>query len=231
MPVRENEGWEEYYRSAPAAEVVLFRLGDTKLGFKPVTPKVWSLAPVQKRLRDALDEVGKLGVELYKRTVVGWEYAPKFRVDTSDLTAEKMTVRVTGAGSQPIPGEKGEDGTTAEDIYNYVDQGTRPHVITAKIKTTLDAAEEYGTVLVGAGQPMLVFRRDYFPRTQPGSLGSGPSSESGPFVQKPEVHHPGIMPRGFSRTIEKLLRTALVARAQEAIKQGVKDIDKNAEGD
>lgn len=74
----------------------------------------------------------------------------------------------------------------ADEIYAYVDRGTRPHDITGN-----PLAFQWG----GPGS--------YIAHTKPGVLLSGASSQSGDLVFRRMVRHPGFPGRGFSKMIKE----------------------------
>lgn len=72
---------------------------------------------------------------------------------------------------------------TDDRIYGYVDRGTRPHVIRPR------------------WAPRLRFMSGFSPKTQPGSLQSGPGKSAPPVVYATEVRHPGTRPRHFTKSV------------------------------
>ena len=73
--------------------------------------------------------------------------------------------------------------TTNDRIYRFVDQGTRPHIITAR-----------------PGH-VLAFQAHYTRKTYPGFITSTASGRSGPLIFRRSVRHPGTKPRKFTETI------------------------------
>jgi len=78
---------------------------------------------------------------------------------------------------------------TDDDIYRYVDQGTRPHRIEPKGPWPLRF--QWG----GKGS--------YMPKTAPGVLSSWGGGPTGPMAHFYGVNHPGTEARGFTSQIEK----------------------------
>jgi hypothetical protein len=72
---------------------------------------------------------------------------------------------------------------TDNDIYRYVDEGTRPHFIMRK------------------NADFLKFHSGYTPKTTPGVLGSHAGGDFGKLVFREIVYHPGNEPRHFTRTV------------------------------
>ena len=127
-------------------------------------------------MRDALEEVGKRIVKDYQRTTRTWDHKPQFlmEVNTSHNQYEVMV-------------------GTDDEIYGYVDWGTKPHEIRAK------------------NAKYLRFWSRSTPKTTPGHLGSGMGRKGGELTFRQRVWHPGIKPRRFSETIHK--RASKYARA------------------
>lgn len=129
-----------------------------------------SQAALHRFMIAAGTKAGKKAVMLYRRTTSNWEHRPEF-IYTVEASG---TVVVMEAG-------------TNDEIYTYVDLGTRPHTITPR------------------GPWMLRFQEGYKPKTKPGALRSGRGGPTGAFVRAKSVEHPGIKPRGFTKRIPKFL--------------------------
>ncbi len=78
---------------------------------------------------------------------------------------------------------------TDDEIYRYVDEGTKAHPIFAKRAPALVFA--WG----GPGS--------YTPKTKPRVIGSTPGGSSGPTVFRAYVDHPGTEARQFDKTIRQ----------------------------
>lgn len=140
----------------------------------------------------AIDEEGQAVKEDYDKTVATWKNKPSFVIEKR-TTANPMTLTV-----RPAKGRK----TT--EIYGYVDQGTRPHIITPKRAKTL------------------AFMTPSSPKTRPGYIGSGSGSRGNTAVFTKMVRHPGTKPRKFSSTIQKLSRARFKVRLKTAIASAAK---------
>lgn len=73
---------------------------------------------------------------------------------------------------------------TDDEIFGYVDGGTRPHDIRPRGKR-------------------LKFQGGFKAKTTPGSLRSGSGGSSGAFVFAKVVHHPGTKARNFSKLVNE----------------------------
>lgn len=92
--------------------------------------------------------------------------------------------------------------TTDDEVYGYVDQGTRPHTI----------------------EGPLAFQENYLAKTQPRVIGSGGGGSSGPTVYAMSVHHPGTWARLFSEVIGKKWEREGPKRVQAALRTGLQSV-------
>lgn len=133
-------------------------------------------------------EVGREMVLDFRETTRTWKHKPKFEL----LTAVNPNVEVLVG--------------TDDEIYGYVNDGTRPHTIRPKRAKAL--AFKWG----GKGS--------YMPKTKPKVIGSTPGGPRGPQVAFPEVHHPGTEARNFDDEIEKKWRPKFRRLCEAAMKSG-----------
>jgi hypothetical protein len=108
-------------------------------------------------------------------------------------THVKFTVRVTSRR-----GELGITVSTKNEIYKYVNYGTKPHVIRPK----------KGKVLA--------FQSGYKAKTRPSVIGSKPGGSFGATVIAKEVHHPGSEARLFDVAIARRRQVSLKSRMDAA---------------
>lgn len=99
---------------------------------------------------------------------------------------------------------------TDDEIYGYVNDGTRPHPIFPKKAKALRF--QWG----GKGS--------YTPKTTPRVIGSKAGGPSGPIVHRPYVQHPGTEGRHFDEEIERkhksLFKRAMERAMSDARKAG-----------
>lgn len=92
---------------------------------------------------------------------------------------------------------------TDDEIYGYVDRGTKPHPIAAKYA------------------PYLRFQVGYHAKTTPNTIGSHGGGKFGPWRMPKEVQHPGTEARNFSQIIQEKWQKRLPEDMQEAVRRGV----------
>jgi hypothetical protein len=126
----------------------------------------------KEMLSAALDkQIKPLLVKSHNLVVANWKNKPEFQTRKyikSDSI--RMTVYPTGE---------------AKEIYGYVDQGTKPHLI------------------VPVHAKLLKFKTGYISKTlaRPARTVPGGGKATGPQVFAKVVHHPGSEPREFSKAI------------------------------
>lgn len=93
---------------------------------------------------------------------------------------------------------------TNNQIYQYVDAGTKAHIIRPKNASTLR------------------FMSGHRAKTRPGFIGSSQGGASGAAVFAKEVHHPGTRARGFSTIIAKRHQPRFVKNVTAAMARAAK---------
>lgn len=150
----------------------------------PITPK--GFAEQMRRLPGAVKKGMRQAAEAVKTdfesSTATWEHNVAFTIQED--------------GDNLIVG-------TDDEIYGYVDKGTKPHVIVPK-----------------RGR-MLRFTAGGRPKTQPGRITSGAGSKGGVVVIRPRVDHPGTAPRNFSAEIYKRWRRGVQPFIRNAIEEAL----------
>lgn len=106
----------------------------------------------------------------------------------------KFTIRKTKR-----QGRLGITITTKDKIFNYVNKGTEPHVITP-VKSS-----------------MLAFKSGYNAKTRPGWIGSQQGGPFGGTVFAKQVNHPGTEARKFDVAIARRRQKSLQSRVNQVI--------------
>lgn len=120
-----------------------------------------------KAFQSAAKEIGREALRDYRRVTNTWHHKPDF----------EQVIDVDGDEVQLLIG-------TDDEIFGYVDQGTRPHIIMPKKP---------------GGR--LAFQSGYRAKTVPGTLKSFSGGKFGPKVVRPWVMHPGTKARRFTQMI------------------------------
>jgi len=136
---------------------------------------------VRKIVKDAYDDVSTDVLRDLVETTASWEHKPTFQR------------RTTADG--------GVEVYTDDDIFHYVDQGTKPHIIEPK------------------QAPRLRFQSQYTAKTMPGNILSRPGGASGPFVFAKRVNHPGTEPRLITQTIMRRRGPLLKKRIDDGLRK------------
>ena len=95
-------------------------------------------------------------------------------------------------------GDYGITVTTKDEIFGYVNYGTKPHVIRPRKARALK------------------FQRGYKAKSRPGFIGSSEGGASGKTTFAKYVQHPGSEPRGFDKTIAKRRQKSLQSKINHA---------------
>lgn len=132
-----------------------------------------------RAVANGLDGAAK-GAEVdFKVTVQTWTHQPDFQVSAPDAAS-----RVVG---------------TDDQIYRYVNDGTKPHLIVA-----------HGTALAFGGS-------GFRPKSRPGSIRSNAGSTGRGTIFRKRVHHPGSVARKFDDAIAEKWQAQLPVIMQRAI--------------
>jgi hypothetical protein len=155
------------------------------------TPKGMNDAAFRKALLDGLKQTEKGILKDFEDTTETWEHEVEFK---------------HGAQLKQDGGRAYVE--TNDEIYGYVNNGTKPH----PIPTT--------------GLGWMRFRwggkGSYRPKTRPGRFGSKPGGPSGPWVTMRKVQHPGTDPRKFDELIANRWRSLFKRTMTYAVQDAAK---------
>ena len=143
---------------------------------KTIKPQRFNEAALRNRIRYRMYKVRDGILKDFKATTENWEHEVKWKSVTH------FTKRL------PSPSV---EVWTDDEIYRYVNDGTKPHDIWA------------GWYTGKSEHKVLAFPSQSSPKTTPGSLKSGPGSSGGAIIFTPYVQHPGGKARNFTGQIEK----------------------------
>jgi len=156
---------------------------------KSIKPKRMKVDALRLELLTKLNKVARDIKKDFEKTTETWERKVEFEVLKS----------LKGGPSLMI--------ATDDEIYGYVNNGTKPHMIWAGIYTGKSTAK------------VLAFPGTYTAKTMPGVIGSNPGGSSGKMIFRPYVHHPGTKARHFDRTIRDKWRSNYKRRMEGAMRR------------
>jgi hypothetical protein len=155
-------------------------------GLESLSPKIKGSprikAALQKEMNKAYDVVKKAMKLRLDETVRTWNGKPVFILEV-----------VERRGSFFI------SAYTRSKVWNWVNQGTKAHMIFPR------------------RVQLLAFQRGYLAKTQVGRISSRNGARFGPRVYAKGVKHPGFPARNFSGKIEEQVAPILAAETQAAI--------------
>ena len=158
------------------------------LVFKEIKPEKLNDAAMWYELQAAILKVADEMEDDFKKTTETWEHPVKFEKITD--VSENMSILVG----------------TDDEIYGYVDKGTRPHKIYPK-RQGGKLYFKWG----GSGS--------YRAKTTPNVIGSQGGGSSGDMVAFPYVNHPGTKARNFDKIIQKKWQVRFKRRMEDAMKR------------
>lgn len=162
----------------------------TKGVLRPIVPRspLYHTANMEREIKDGLTKLGKNVLKTFEGTTNNWNTKVKFDLKVTVNSSEAMI-----------------EITTDNEIYGYVNEGTKPHVIRPKRARRL------------------AFRTGYRPKTTPKSITSGPGGDSGPWVTAGVVHHPGTKARQFTKYVIVRYQDVFPVVIQQAIEKAAKE--------
>jgi len=160
----------------PAATISVRKIKPAKLKDQAMIDAIQAIA----------DDVLNRMVDDFNSTVETWEHKVEFKATLSMKPSVYIGVN------------------TLDEIFEYVNDGTKPHTIRPK----------------GKGYPLRFQwggKGSYSPKTKPKVIGSKPGGPSGPEVRFAVVHHPGTKARKFDEVIQKKWTKPFKAAMQKAL--------------
>lgn len=138
----------------------------------------------QNAIRKEGESIGKEIKKDFEKTTRTWKNKPLFIARTFN-NAEGISVEVS----------------TTNEVYGYVDKGTKPHIIRPRRAKRLN------------------FSSKFKPKTKPHVIGSTAGMQGKRDVFAKVVHHPGNEAREFSRDIQAAWQPKLKTRIERVITQ------------
>lgn len=156
--------------------------------FKAITPKALKVAEIYKAIESNAKDTQKGILKDYQATTRTWDHKVNFRAE--------LTINPNGGVSITVD--------TDDEIYTFVHNGTRPHVIRPKVGKRL------------------AFQGTYTAKTAPGVIQSKSGGASGEFSYSAGVNHPGTKARNFTKVIFNKWRPFFERSMQRALDEGAK---------
>jgi hypothetical protein len=158
---------------------------------KVIKPAKMNQREFERVIKDTLKDTEKGILKDFERTTETWQHQVAFDHGHS----------VTASGGRAFV-------ETDDEIYGYVNDGTKPHRIPKTGVANLRF--QWG----GKGS--------YRPKTAPGRLASKPGGPSGPVVGAKSVQHPGTTARKFDEAAKQRWLTLLPRALRDALGKGAK---------
>ncbi|MFA5323890.1 MAG: hypothetical protein WC373_14560 [Smithella sp.] len=159
---------------------------------KQIKPAKLKEDALRLELLNSMKTFGTMMKKEFEKTTKTWKHKPKFeilRALSSNLGKVEVTVE------------------TNDEIYGYVNNGTKQHIIEPK--------KPGGKLSFMWGGP-----GSYSPKTSPGVIGSQKGGMSGgEKTVRAWVIHPGTEARNFDEMIAKLMQPRFKAQMQDAMKR------------
>ena len=146
---------------------------------KAIKPQRFKEEVFAKAITDAANLAARDIQKDFESTIKTWKHKVKF-VKEVDIKASPVQILVG----------------TDDEIYRYVDEGTKPHPIFAGIYTGKSNKKALAFPWGGKGS--------YKAKTMPGVIGSQQGGASGPMRAFPFVQHPGTKARNFDEAVRKM---------------------------
>lgn len=136
---------------------------------KPIKPKAdpFNLRKIEAAVREGMEEAADETKSMLERTTSSWQNQPTFTIEQQ---SDGFTVG------------------TNDPIYGYVDEGTKPHIITPKRARRL------------------VFNVGGRAKTAPNVIGSTSGARGDTRVFAKMVRHPGTKPRNFTKIVQRQIQ-------------------------
>lgn len=161
-------------------------------------PLLWRRDRFEREIKGVAKNLNNRIGRTYDAITETWENKPYFKKSIGASVLGK-SVFTKGAIYASV--------TTDSDIYRYVTLGTEPHPI--------DPRPDNPTGL-------LIFQRNFKPKTKVGVLESSEGGKFGPFIFTDHVEHPGVEARDYESVIIKEQIPLIEKDLFEALKKQIR---------
>lgn len=155
-----------------------------------ITPKgtLVNVRAVRQAFVGVLTDVGRETADDYRKTTKTWKRKPRFTVSKPTSAAGVISI-VVG---------------TDNEIFRFIDEGTRPHLI------------------VPRNAKVLAFPSGFRAKTSPGVIGSSAGGSFGNTRYARAVYHPGTRARLFTKIIQARNQQKIAPRFQKELARVLK---------
>jgi hypothetical protein len=165
------------------------------LKMRTVKPSKLKTKEMRDKLRNGLRRVGAGMLKDFKRTTATWEHPVEFH-ESTHVAGDDQEIAV--------------EVWTEDEIYGYVNNGTKPHEIWAGFYTGK------------SDKKVLAFVPGSVPKTTIGNLDAGPGAEgTGDAVYRAHVNHPGTKARRYDLQIEREWQPKFRKEMEDAMREAV----------
>lgn len=158
--------------------------------WKVIKAKKLSSASLRMTLINEMKAVEKEVKRDFQKTTATWEHKVEF----------DSAIGLKGPGPEMVVG-------TGDEIYRYVNDGTRAHAIEAGIYTGKSRAKA------------LRFYSKHRAKTRPRTIASYRGYRGGKVLYRPRVWHPGTKARQFDKVLQKRWQPRFKRRMEQAMKR------------
>jgi len=173
------------------------------IAWQVIAPKRWNVSMLQAEILMAMMAEGQDMVKVIEKTTATWSDVnrPSFKSEVS-LSNSGATIELFA------------EGTVQQlKIYNFVDKGTKPHVIlprNGKVLYWQSSKFMQAKTVPGQLKSRSKWSKKFWGRTP---------RTTGVFARK--VNHPGTKPRRFAETIREKRRGPFDRRMRDAFNRGI----------
>jgi hypothetical protein len=163
------------------------------IAFKGIKGKKLNIDAYRLEILNELRKEGTTHRQILARTVTTWKHKPTF---------ESLIGLDRRLGATVITGPTGSD--KAVKLWQWADEGTKPHTIRAK------------------NAPALSFRTGYTAKSRVGKFTSRRSRRYGPWRRTKSVRHPGTKAREWTKILTKRRKGPFTQRMIKAMQRAAK---------
>jgi hypothetical protein len=144
------------------------------IGVRAILPRRFNPSVFRKAFSNTADQFGKETQQQFNKTTATWDGKPTFTIEKAVSTGRIIVIVATN-----------------NEIYGFVNNGTKPHIILPGILTGK------------SDKKALAFASQFSPKSTPGIIGSNPGFVGPVDTVRAGVSHPGTTGIFFNRLIKE----------------------------